>query len=74
MNCKNEKGEKMKIKSDLQMLLYLERIEQKTVAEVLGCNQSTISRWLKNPTVKNREKIMDAIKIIKGGADHEQND
>lgn len=62
----------MKIKSDLQMLLYMERIEQKTVAEVLGCNQSTISRWLKNPTIKNREKIMYAIKIIKEGEDHDE--
>ena len=62
----------MKLKSDLQMLLYMERIEQKEVADVLGCNQSTVSRWLKNPTVQNRKKIMDAIEIIKGGEDHDE--
>ncbi len=57
----------MKLKSDLQMLLYMKRIEQKEIAEVLGCDQSTVSRWLNNPTVKNREKIMSAIQIIEGG-------
>lgn len=62
----------MKIKSDLQMLLYMERIEQKEVAKVLGYDQSTISRWLKNPTTQNREKIMEAINKIKGGEDYDE--
>lgn len=57
----------MKPKSDLQMLLYMKRIDQKEIAEVLGCDRSTVSRWLNNPTVKNREKIMNAIRMIEGG-------
>lgn len=62
----------MKIKGQLSMLLYMKRIEQKTIASVLGKDQSTISRWLKNPTPKQTEAIMGAINQIEGGVHHDE--
>lgn len=56
----------MKPKTELQMLMYMKRIEQKEIADFLGKNQSTISRWLKDPFGKHNEEIMYAISRIEG--------
>lgn len=62
----------MKVKSNLAMLLYMKRIEQKTIAEALNLNQSTISRWLKNPTMEQQEKIIKAIQQIEGSVQDDE--
>ena len=62
----------MKVKSNLAMLLYVKRIEQKTIAETLNLDQSTISRWLKNPTIEQQKKIMKAIEQIEGGVQDDE--
>ena len=63
-----------KAKSNLQMLLFMKRIDQKSVAYVLGVDASTICRWLKNPTVEQQKKIMVAIQKIEGGVHNDEND
>lgn len=56
----------MKPKSDLSLLMYLKRIDQIRIAQELGVHQTTVSRWLKNPTNEQKKRIMEAIERIEG--------
>lgn len=43
------------------------------IAEVIGISEPTMTRWMRTPlTTDHYEKIMDAVRKIEGGEDHDE--
>lgn len=58
---------------DLRMIIRMKRIPMWKIAEVIGVSEPTLYRWMRKYNADHYKKISDAIKMIDGGDQDEQN-
>ena len=55
---------------ETRMMIYINCLKHWQVAKKIGISESTLSRWLRTPLDKEKEKlIINAIKDLKKGGD-----